>query len=196
MNIVDTNLTFTNELTTRKTTDFIILHHSTANISVQSVHSNHINNGWSGIGYHFYIRKNGVIYKGRPLNTIGAHAVGYNSVSIGICFEGNFETEKMCDAQLKAGQELVTYLKDIYPNANVLKHSNVSATACPGKNFPFDIISKGVIKIELVSVNDIVWELSNRGIISNKELWLDKLKNDEDAYWIARKMANYLINLK
>lgn len=45
---------------------------------------------------------------------------------------------------------------------------------------------------ELESVNDIVWELSNRGIITNKELWLKKLAEDNDTYWLARKCANAL----
>lgn len=45
---------------------------------------------------------------------------------------------------------------------------------------------------ELESVNDIVWELANRGIISNKELWLKKLAEDTDAYWLARKAINYI----
>ena len=45
---------------------------------------------------------------------------------------------------------------------------------------------------ELSAVNDIVWELAHRGIISNKELWLEKLMVDSNAYWLARKMVNFL----
>lgn len=45
---------------------------------------------------------------------------------------------------------------------------------------------------ELTSVNDIVWELSHRGIILNKELWLKKLEEDQNAYWLARKCLNYI----
>ncbi len=47
-------------------------------------------------------------------------------------------------------------------------------------------------KAELESVNDIVWELANRGIITNKDLWLKKLEEDEDSYWLAKKSANYI----
>ena len=47
---------------------------------------------------------------------------------------------------------------------------------------------------EIKTVNDIVWELNNRGIITNKELWLKKLETDTDAYWLAYKMANNTIN--
>lgn len=43
---------------------------------------------------------------------------------------------------------------------------------------------------ELESVNDIVWELHNRGIITDKELWLKKLTADKDMYWFAYKVCN------
>ena len=45
---------------------------------------------------------------------------------------------------------------------------------------------------ELTSVNDIVWELAYRGIITNKELWLKKLEEDTNSYWLARKTVKYL----
>lgn len=45
---------------------------------------------------------------------------------------------------------------------------------------------------ELTTPNDIVWELAQRGIITNKELWLDKLSNDTNVYWLARKCAQAL----
>jgi len=45
---------------------------------------------------------------------------------------------------------------------------------------------------ELTSVNDIVWELAHRGIVSDKGLWLEKLAADSNAYWLARKTVKYL----
>ena len=47
---------------------------------------------------------------------------------------------------------------------------------------------------ELTTVNDIVWELAFRGIITDKELWLKKLEEDTNSYWLARKAANYIRN--
>lgn len=49
---------------------------------------------------------------------------------------------------------------------------------------------------ELTSVNDIVWELANRGIITNKALWLKKLEEDKDVYWLAQKTAKYLREIR
>ena len=48
---------------------------------------------------------------------------------------------------------------------------------------------------ELTTVNDIVWELNHRGIISDTALWLKKLEEDQNAYWLARKTCNYLMNM-
>ncbi len=45
---------------------------------------------------------------------------------------------------------------------------------------------------ELIDVNDIVWEFAHRGIITNKALWLKKLKEDKDSYWLARKALHAL----
>lgn len=45
---------------------------------------------------------------------------------------------------------------------------------------------------ELTKVNDIVWELSHRGIISNSSLWLDKAQRDTNVYWLIRKAVHYI----
>ena len=45
---------------------------------------------------------------------------------------------------------------------------------------------------ELTEINDIVWELAYRGIVSDSDLWLKKLKGDANAYWLARKAVQYL----
>lgn len=45
---------------------------------------------------------------------------------------------------------------------------------------------------KLTSVNDIVWELSQRDIITNKDLWLKRLEQDTNEYWLARKSVNYI----
>jgi hypothetical protein len=84
------------------------------------------------------VRKNGDIYRGRPIWAVGAHAQGSNSNSIGICAEGNFDVETMPQAQEKAIKELLEYLKSLYPKAQVKGHREVGATGCPGKNYPLD----------------------------------------------------------
>lgn len=141
MNIIRPSYTWNSSLAYRTKTDYIVLHHRAGNGDVLSIHDQHLKQGWSGIGYHYYIRKNGAIYGGRPESTKGAHCINYNSNSIGICFEGNYETETtMPQVQIKAGQELISYLRGKYPSAKVVGHRDLYATACPGKYFPSDTI--------------------------------------------------------
>ncbi len=144
------------ELSKRNVTRYIILHHRAGNGDAKSIHLGHIANGWAGIGYHFYVRKDGSVYRGRPIATVGAHCSGYNSESVGVCFEGNFEKEQMNEAQVRAGREIVTYLLDLYPKAQVKKHRDFQTTACPGMKFPFEKIQEGVCDMTVEEAVEIV----------------------------------------
>lgn len=150
MNIIEKTYTLNGGLQTRAKTDMIILHHAVYNGDVEGIDRIHKNQGWTCIGYHFYVRKDGSIYRGRREDTVGAHAYGSNMTSIGICAEGNFEIDVMSDAQKNAIKELVIYLKNKYGITVVKRHKDVNATACPGKNYPFDEIAN--VKVETVKI--------------------------------------------
>lgn len=144
MNIIEKSYTF-EKMDIRKSTKRIILHHAAAvDCSADDVHRWHKARGWAGIGYHFFIRKDGSVYRARPEKYVGAHAGGANYDSIGICFEGNYDTEPtMPDVQRIAGAELVSFLKGKYGITRVQGHRDVGSTACPGRYFPFDAIANG-----------------------------------------------------
>ena len=132
MNIIETNLSF-GALSKRKSTKKIIAHHADAvSCTVEDIHRWHKNNGWSGIGYHFFIRKDGSIYRGRPIDTIGSHCLNQNSDSIGICLEGCLSQEKPSTAQISSIKELIGYLKSMYGNIPAKGHKEFMPTDCPG----------------------------------------------------------------
>lgn len=142
LNIIEKTYSLNGKLSIRSKTERIILHHAeSSSCTVEDIDNWHKKNGWTCIGYHFFVKKDGTIYRGRQENSVGAHAGGANSNSIGICFEGRYETEQMPDAQVEAGKELVAYLKNKYGISKVQKHSDVCSTSCPGKNFKFDEIA-------------------------------------------------------
>ena len=144
MKIIEKTYRWSGTLARRGVTRRIILHHAAAvTCSADQIHAWHLANGWSGIGYHFFVRKDGTVYRGRPEDTVGAHAGGSNSDSIGVCFEGSFDKEEMPAVQRRAGTELVAYLKKKYGVTTVQRHSDVNATGCPGTHFPFDAIAYG-----------------------------------------------------
>ncbi len=145
MQIKETKLSFKSGMKQRNKTNRFIIHHSaSAEVPASTIHQWHLNQGWSGIGYHFVIRQNGDIERGRAENLIGAHAGEKgNPDSIGIVLTGNFETGKPTTAQMES---LVWLLKDyLFPKYGVkpvIGHKDVMATACPGKNFPWDELRK------------------------------------------------------
>ena len=138
MKIIQQLYKWNGNLPERSETKYIILHHRAGDGDVESIHRDHLNRGWVGIGYHFYVRKNGEVFKGRPIGSIGAHTVGFNHLGIGVCFEGNFENESMTAAQIAGGRKLIDYLRTLYPNAVVKAHRDFQKTLCPGAKFPFE----------------------------------------------------------
>ena len=147
LNIIEKTYSLNGKLSIRSKTERIILHHAAASqCSADDIDKWHKQKDYSCIGYHFFIKKDGTIYRGRQENAIGAHAYQNNYNSIGICFEGDFEKEQMTDAQVEAGKELVAYLKNKYNISKVQKHKDVNNTSCPGKNFRFDEIANSTVK--------------------------------------------------
>lgn len=137
--IIETKLNWAGALAKRSTIDMIVLHHASAkNCTIYNIHNWHLANGWVGCGYHYFINKRGEIFKGRPDDTIGSHAKGFNSTTLGICFEGNFDKEVPPQVQIEVGLELVEYLKKKYNISKVKGHGELMATACPGKLFPME----------------------------------------------------------
>lgn len=161
MNIIESNLSF-KSLSILGQVKRIILHHAESkDCTIEDIHRWHLDKGWSGCGYHFFIRKDGSIYRGRPENCLGAHTENHNTGSLGICFEGRFNTEYMTEAQLRSGQELISYLCDKYGllKANVYKHKDFNSTDCPGNNFPFSELQQGAKQDNTIHSSSIVDEL-------------------------------------
>lgn len=140
MKIIETDWNWRGALSERARTDYIALHHAEASTcTARQVDEWHKSNGWIGIGYHFFVRKDGSIYRGRPLDKLGAHVQGMNNRSVGICAEGAYSRETMPFAQKKAIAELIDYLKtNYYPNARIVGHKEIGSSDCPGSNYPLE----------------------------------------------------------
>lgn len=91
----------------------------------------HRHRGFNGAGYHFYIRKNGDIKNTRPLEKAGAHALGYNAHSIGICYEGGLDVryrpaDTRTEWQKHSLRVLIRTLLMDYPGCRVCGHRDLS----------------------------------------------------------------------
>jgi len=108
------------------------------------------------VAYQYLILPNGQITPGRPENCQGAHAHGYNAY-LGIALAGDFSSAdnphggkgvtKPTPKQLSALQDLCRKIMARYhiPPNNVLRHSDVSQTHCPGDRFDFQNFKRQLI---------------------------------------------------
>ena len=197
MNIIDTNWKWKSGLSVRPHTRYIVLHHAAAIIcTAQQIDNWHKGNGWSGIGYHFFVRKDGTIYQGRPEWATGAHASGKNSESIGVCVEGNYDVEtNMPKLQKNALKELLAYLKGKYPTAGIKGHKEVGATGCPGKYYPLQemkdywngkkVEDNAMTSEEKAKFNELV------NVVSALQTTIDKLANPMIYNYIDKNMPEW-----
>lgn len=51
---------------------------------------------------------------------------------------------------------------------------------------------KTTVLKKVETINDIIWELANAGIITDSALWMKKCEEDKNVYWLCYKMANKL----
>ena len=143
MNLVPIEFEFANALQKRDVTDLIIIHHSgnvnNADLGAERIHEMHLNNGWSGVGYHYIVRKNGDVETGRPVWAKGSHCEGENWHSIGIHLAGDFTNAVPEEAQLVALGQLLKALCTEWDipldRDHIVGHRDYNATACPGDQF-------------------------------------------------------------
>ena len=86
-----------------------------------------------GCGYHYLVRRNGVVEVGRMPCENGAHARGVNSISLGVCLIGRDQFSKKQHDSLK---RLIYSLKEQYPYVDIIGHSQVPSAIEQGKTCP------------------------------------------------------------
>lgn len=112
-------------------------------VTVNSIRQGHLRRGFSDIGYHYVIYRDGSIHDGRNVNISGAHCTGHNQHSIGVCYVGGLENitnvpyEKLppkdtrTAAQKASLLKLLKELKALYPKATIHGHYEYANKACP-----------------------------------------------------------------
>jgi len=128
----------------RKNTDTLVIHCAATkpsmDIGVDEITQWHKDRGFDTIGYHYVIRRSGVVEKGREDSLQGAHAVAVNGTSIGVCMVGGVDDSlkwenNFTEAQFRSLKSLIILLKNKYPIEKTIGHYEVeSKKECPSFN--------------------------------------------------------------
>jgi len=108
----------------------------------------HLKRGFSGIGYHFFISKNGIIHKGRNIEANPAAQEGHNTATIAICLHG-LKKEAFTEAQFKSLRELCEQINLTYSGKITFHgHREVAKKDCPVFDYKniLSLDAKGYIK--------------------------------------------------
>lgn len=125
-----------------RTITLLIIHCSATpqgvGLSFEDCRRDHIRHrGFSDIGYHFYVTRDGEIHRGRPPEKVGAHCQNHNRHSIGICYEGGLDAGSQPSDTRTLEQKasllaLLRELKRIFPHALIVGHHDLnSMKPCP-----------------------------------------------------------------
>ena len=122
----------------------IIIHCSATpegkDFTVDDIRRWHLARKFADIGYHYVVYRDGSVHKGRAENLVGAHCLGHNANSIGICYiggctaNGKYPKDTRTPQQKQALRQLVQKLLFVYPHASVHGHNEFSNRACPSFN--------------------------------------------------------------
>lgn len=105
--------------------------------TVEDIRRSHLARGFSDIGYHYVIYRDGSIHQGREESKVGAHCTGHNSNSIGVCYiggctvDGKTPKDTRTTAQKASLLSLLRELKKKYPKASIHSHKDFANKACP-----------------------------------------------------------------
>ena len=142
---------------TRDITEVVVhwtAHFMNQDIGAEEIHSQHRQQGWDGCGYHYVIRKDGTIERGRPINKEGAHAKanGHNKYSIGIAFVGGYTVnsnsglanppygrESLNDEQMKALKMFFNAFYKVWPGGQAWGHNDTDPQNKSDPGFPIPV---------------------------------------------------------
>lgn len=91
----------------------------------------HLARGWKDVGYHYFIKKNGEIQKGRMIELAPAAQEGHNKGTIAICLHG-LKKQNFTIKQFNALKGLCLQINSAYNNKVTFHgHREVAAKECP-----------------------------------------------------------------
>lgn len=116
--------------------------------TVADIRAWHKQRGWSDIGYHYVVYRDGSIHVGRPVGQVGSHVAGHNTGSIGIVYVGGVSVDGKTakDTRTPAQRASLLWLAQRLVAKHGIKrvrgHNEVAAKACPSFDVRKDALGK------------------------------------------------------
>lgn len=181
----------------------IVVHNTLNDASAKNEIAFMKNNDTKPTSYHYAVDDKEV-RQAIPYNRSAYHAGdgeygdgNRKGIGIEICYSKS-GGKRFNDAEDNAAMFIAELLKEFgWDIDRVKKHQDFSGKYCPHRTLDmgwerFLAKVRGYMITELTEINDIVYELTSRGIISDSNLWLKKLKEDTNSYWLTRKIVHYI----
>ncbi len=193
------------------TPEYLVIHTAAfkgKNCDADKIDQWHKGRGWSGIGYHYVILNNkhdtkpdGKVEKGRSEHLSGAHALGINSKSLGICCTGHGDYDDFTEAQYQSLTKLIKKLMQQYsiPLHKVIGHREIN-----------DLIQQGLVsenyrtskscpgsKVDMNRLRDRVSTADANSDLINEEALVDSialLKTSRTHFHNARDELDHFLN--
>lgn len=201
MNIIKPRLIWKEPLEPNDTTkiDSIAIHHIQAQSATpETIHRWHLDRGWKGAGYGYYVRKDGTVYELRGTN-LNAGVENENGHIVSIAFEGDYQNidKIMPAAQFESGVALIKHLKTLVPNIKTVDgHKNWNNTSCPGQYFPLAKMKVEASKQEVAKVEEwkiqTVKDANTEGLIKDCEQWMRKADEPATVWFVLTVALNVL----
>ncbi len=193
------------------TPEYLVIHTAAfkgRNCDADRIDQWHKARGWSGIGYHYVIlndqhdsKPDGKVEKGRSDNLSGAHALGINSKSLGICCVGHGDHQDFTDAQYRSLTKLLQELmqKHSIPLKNVIGHREIN-----------DLVQQGIVaenyrtskscpgsKVDMNQLRDRVGSCRDDPDLVNEQVLVESialLKKHRTQFHNARDELDHFLN--
>ena len=130
------------------------------------------------VGYHYgieYVNGKPTLHIGRKEAVNGAHCIGMNTKSIGICVVGGYDTKRPHDDILELLVDTIVEIRSRYGKLAIEPHNKYADKSCPGDMFPLDEVIRMVEEKE-----NVHWAEASFQQLINNGIELDERRFDDN----------------
>lgn len=162
---------------------YIVVHSARVYPEFEDVLRKHKHNGWAGVGYHLFISDSDIVSQARPFNKEGAHALGYNCNSIGLCVYS--PTGELTSDKVNLVKRVLQHLREEQGELLVISHTRAQV------KYINDLLAENGFDIRFNDKEEIVKEINFQQLKSELDTFVGGLSN---SYFDLKQNIKTLVN--